>query len=186
MKILEVMISSFSRNASVFRLAVFSLSAAFSVVAGQVFHVSPSGNDNNPGTQAQPFREIRKAITAVTPGDTALVADGSYLGFDVFDKVGASNEPITVRATGANAVVITTTDRGDNRDTIHIEDCAYLVVDGFRSFNANRAALRVQGGHHVTVRNCVFGNNATWGLFTGFSDDLLIEEIPHPNQTPRQ
>ncbi|PYM15850.1 MAG: hypothetical protein DME18_03155, partial [Verrucomicrobia bacterium] len=75
MKILEVMISSFSRNASVFRLAVFSLSAAFSVVAGQVFHVSPSGNDNNPGTQAQPFREIRKAITAVTPGDTALVAD---------------------------------------------------------------------------------------------------------------
>ncbi|PYM15839.1 MAG: hypothetical protein DME18_03160, partial [Verrucomicrobia bacterium] len=90
-------------------------------------------------------------------------------------KVGASNEPITVRATGANAVVITTTDRGDNRDTIHIEDCAYLVVDGFRSFNANRAALRVQGGHHVTVRNCVFGNNATWGLFTGFSDDLLIE-----------
>jgi parallel beta-helix repeat protein len=25
------------------------------------------------------------------------------------------------------------------------------------------------------VRNCVFGNNTTWGLFTGFSDDLVIE-----------
>ena len=146
-----------------------------SAAAAQTYHVSPSGDDANNGAQAQPFRQIRKALALVQPGDTILVADGSFLGFDAFDKTGASNAPITIRAPGTNAVVTKTTDRSDNRDTIHIEDCAYLVVDGLRSFGANRASLRIQGGHHITVRNCVFGNNTTWGLFTGFSDDLLIE-----------
>lgn len=143
--------------------------------AAQTYYVSPGGNDSYAGTSAQPFRQVRKAISLVQAGDTVLVADGSYLGFDMFNKTGTSIAPITIRTLGTNAVVTKTTDRGDNRDTIHISDCAYVVVDGFRSFNGNRAALRVQGGHHVTVRNCVFGNNATWGLFTGFSEHLLIE-----------
>lgn len=158
-------------------LAVLSIviQAISPATAAQTYHVSPSGNDANNGTPAQPFRQIRKALTPVQPGDTILVADGSYLGFDAFDKVGASNAPITIHAPGTNAVVTKTTDRNDNRDTIHIEDCVYLVVDGLRSFGGNRASLRIQGGHHITIRNCVFGNNTTWGLFTGFSDDLLIE-----------
>ena len=143
--------------------------------AAQTFHVATNGVDTNPGTQAQPVREVRAALDLVAPGDTILVADGTYLGFDVDTKVGASNAPITIRASGTNATILVTTDRSDNRDTIHIIDSAYFVIDGLRSFNANRAALRVESGHHITVRNCVFGNNATWGLFTGFSDDLLIE-----------
>lgn len=143
--------------------------------AAQTYHVSPGGSDSNPGTEAQPFRQVRKAISLVQAGDTVLVADGSYLGFDVFNKIATAGSPITIRATGTDAVVTKTTDRGDNRDTIHVSDCEHVVLDGFRSFNANRAALRVQGGHHVTIRNCVFGNNATWGLFTGFSEHLLLE-----------
>lgn len=143
--------------------------------AAQTYYVGPGGSDSNPGTAAQPFRQVRKAVSLLQAGDTVLVADGSYLGFDVFNKLGTAGAPITIRATGPNSVVTKTTDRGDNRDTIHISDCAHLVVDGFRSFNANRAGLRVQGGHHVTVRNCVFGDNATWGMFTGFSEHLLIE-----------
>lgn len=158
------------------QLALLLVTTLFaSANAAQIYHVGPSGNDNNAGSLAQPFRQIRKALTLVAPGVTVLVADGSYLGFDAFDKVGTSSAPITIRALGTNAVVTKTTDRSDNRDTIHIEDCAYLVVDGLRSFGGNRASLRIQGGHHITIRNCVFGNNTTWGLFTGFSDDLLIE-----------
>jgi hypothetical protein len=28
---------------------------------------------------------------------------------------------------------------------------------------------------NVTIRNGVFGNNGTWGIFTDFADDLLLE-----------
>jgi parallel beta helix pectate lyase-like protein/uncharacterized protein DUF1565 len=146
-----------------------------SLVAGQTYYVSPGGNDTQSGTQAQPLRQVRKALAMVRPGDLVLVADGSYLGFDVDTLPGTSVEPIILQAQGTNAVILPTTDRSDNRDTIYIVDSTHVIIDGFRSFNANRAALRIEGGDHITVRNCVFGNNATWGILTGHSPDLLIE-----------
>jgi hypothetical protein len=145
------------------------------VTAGQTYYVSPLGNDTHAGTSGSPWRQIRKAVTNVRPGDLVLVADGSYLGFDVDSLAGSSAAPITFRAQGTNALVLPTTDRPDNRDTVYIVDSTYVMLDGFRSFNANRAALRIEGGDHITVRNCVFGNNATWGILTGHSPDLLIE-----------
>ncbi len=60
-------------------------------------------------------------------------------------------------------------------DTIFITYSSYITIDGLRSFNANRAALRIDNSDHVTVRSCVFGNNATWGLFTDFSDYVTLE-----------
>jgi hypothetical protein len=143
--------------------------------AGNTFHVAASGNDGNDGSQARPFRQIRRALAAAGPGDTVLVADGDYLGFDLTGVNGTPAAPLVIRATGAGANVLPTTDRADNRDTIHISFSTHVVVDGLRSSNANRAAMRVNQSHHVTVRNCVFGNNARWGLFTNHSDDLLIE-----------
>src|SRR5436309_11844191 len=46
--------------------------------AGNTYYVSGSGSDDNAGAQATPFRQIRKALTVVGPGDTILVADGTY------------------------------------------------------------------------------------------------------------
>ncbi|HEY6929941.1 MAG TPA: right-handed parallel beta-helix repeat-containing protein [Thermoanaerobaculia bacterium] len=153
------------------------MSAAASLGAARAattYYVSPSGSDGNPGTSVSPFRQIRKGIAVGTAGDTVLVADGSYLGFDL-SITGTPSAPFTIKATGSAANVLPTTDRSDNRDTIHILFSSYVVVDGLTSFNANRAAVRIDQADHVTVRNGVFGNNATWGIFTDFSDDLLLE-----------
>lgn len=144
-------------------------------LAATTYYVSPSGADTNPGTQASPFRQIRRALQSMGAGDTALVADGSYLGFNIANKNGTAGAPITVKALGTGAQVTPTTDRVDNRDTIFITFSSYLVIDGLSSFNANRAAVRIDESPHTTVRNGVFGNNAVWGIFTDFSDDLLLE-----------
>jgi hypothetical protein len=42
------------------------------------YHVSPTGSDSNPGSEARPFRTIQKAADSVKPGDTVLVDDGVY------------------------------------------------------------------------------------------------------------
>jgi hypothetical protein len=152
-----------------------NLSGTVVLGAGQTFYVTPTGNDANSCSQTLPCREIRRAIDLVGPGDTVLVANGTYKGFDVDNHHGAAGSPITIKAQGTNAVVVKTTDRSDNRDTIFITNSSYIVVDGLRSSGANRAAMRIDWSPHVTVRNCVFANNATWGIFTDFSDDLLLE-----------
>lgn len=142
---------------------------------GSTYFVTPSGNDANTCTQANPCRQIRRALTLVRAGDVINVADGSYLDFTVQSLNGASGRPITIVAPGRNAVATPTTDRLDNRDNILISQSSFIVIDGLRSSNASRAGLRVDRSNSVTVRNGIFGNNATWGIFTNHSDDLLIE-----------
>jgi hypothetical protein len=88
---------------------------------------------------------------------------------------GTAASPVTIKATGSGAVVTKTTDRSDNRDTIEITFCSYIVLDGLTSFSANRAAVRIDNSPNITVKNGVFGNNTTWGIFTDFSDNLLIQ-----------
>ena len=79
------------------------------MMAAQTWYVSPTGNDSFPGTSNQPFRQISKAVTNTHPGDTILVSDGTYLGFDVNSRSGSNGAPITIRAAGTNAVILPTT-----------------------------------------------------------------------------
>jgi hypothetical protein len=122
------------------------------------------------------LRQIRKALSRVKPGDTILVSDGDYLGFDVRDLNATADLPIIIRALGANANILPTSDRDDNRDTILVAFSSHVVIDGLRSYQANRAAVRVDNSPRVTIRNGVFGNNATWESSPDFSDDLLLDQ----------
>ncbi len=142
---------------------------------GTTYVVTPSGNDANSCTQTSPCRQIRRALSLVRAGDVINVADGSYLGFTIQNLNGASGRLITIIAPGRNAVATPTTDRTDNRDNILISQSSFIALDGLRSLSAPRAGLRVDRSNNVTVRNGVFGNNTTWGLYTNHSDDLLIE-----------
>jgi hypothetical protein len=152
-------------------LAVTTFSAA-----AATYYVDPGGNSGNTGTLLSPFREIRTALTKVGPGDTVLVNDGQYLGFNVSGILGTAANPITIQATGSGAIINVTTDRSDNRDTIFITNAStYVIIDGLHSSGANRSAMRIDQCAHITVRNCVFGNNTMWGIFTDFSDFLLLE-----------
>ncbi|TSC71929.1 MAG: fibronectin, type III domain-containing protein, partial [Parcubacteria group bacterium Gr01-1014_38] len=164
--------------AVVLALGIGVLLLAGASVRGQAttLHVSPTGSDANACTAAAPCRQIRRALALAQPGTTISVADGSYLGFDVSNQNGTPTAPIVIRAAGQNAVVTPTTDRADNRDTISITSSSYLVIDGLRSSNANRAGIRVSLSSNITVRNGVFGNNGMWGIFTDFTAPGLVLE----------
>lgn len=54
--------------------------AAKRKVSSYEIHVSPSGNDSNPGTAAAPFRTLARAARAVKPSTTVWVAPGNYDG----------------------------------------------------------------------------------------------------------
>ena len=42
------------------------------------YYVATTGNDNNPGTEAEPFATPQKAASTVGPGDTVIFEDGVY------------------------------------------------------------------------------------------------------------
>ena len=64
-------------------------------------------------------------------------------------------------------------------DGINLEGADYVKVDGFRVDNATgtitRAGIRSVTNQGVIISHNVCDRSGTWGIFTGFSQDVLIE-----------
>ena len=73
------------------------------------WHVSPKGDDKNPGTGEAPFATLQRAETAVAPGDEVVLGDGTYhlgrMGL-IVQKSGLPDKPITVRAQNPGRVIL--------------------------------------------------------------------------------
>ena len=98
----------------------------------------------------QEYSDIPAAVTAVQQGQTVLVYDGMYTGFQI-TRSGASTAPITIRAAGNSAVI---TNRAPTGDGIRLENVSYVTVDG----------LVIQGGAAVSqpiTQRCIAARGAT-------------------------
>lgn len=151
---------------------------------GETFFVSPFGNDDNTGlSQAAAWTTLQHAADQVGPGDTVRVMPGRYQGF-YLDTSGTDGSPITFLAQ-AGAVI----DRVNpvTNDGINLEQASHIVIEGFRlesPDDTTRAGIRVAGDGFNSANQfsegvILRGNTATnwgrWGIFTAFTDDLLVE-----------
>lgn len=143
---------------------------------GNNYYVTNTGNDSNSGTSwTDAFRTIQRAADLVLAGDTVFVANGVYSGFDVRNVDGTSSAPIVFMAAGTDVLI---NQPGPIRDDgINVENADYVVLDGFVSNDmpGNGNGIRLVLSDHCVVRNCRCDNNAERGIFTGFTDDILIE-----------
>ncbi len=155
-------------------LAVGWFWLALAAPAGAVdYYVKNGGANANDGLSvATAWATLAQAAAVVLPGDTVRVLDGNYQGFDL-RRSGTSGSPITFRAEGPNVRI--TADNGVTPDGINVENAAHVVIDGFVVDQRTRAGIRVAVSQFVTVRNCHAGFNGRWGIFSGFADDLTIE-----------
>ena len=169
-------------------ITFFSISLFFIVSIGMVSAADPTnlyvdvnqGNDLNDGSQAHPWRTINHAAGQVNPGDTVLIADGTY---SITENIhittsGTSSNPVIFRGIG-NGVVIDGSGLDGSaysrRDAIFIENADYVIIQNLEIKNAYRAGIRVSESDHVTIRDVESHDNGNWGIFTGFSNYLLIE-----------
>ena len=141
---------------------------------GFTYYVATTGSDTNPGTAAQPWRTIQRAADQAAAGDTIIIQPGTYAGGITHSTPGAEGRPITYRAATAGLAIVDGS--GSQRDAFYIAESPWVVVDGLRIQKATRAAVRVSLSNHVTIRNLIAANNGMWGIFTDYSDDLLIED----------
>ena len=137
----------------------------------RTFYVAPTGSDAAVGSSASPWRTLQKAANTVQAGDLVIVRVGAYAGFDLWTS-GTAADPIVFSAE-PGAVVNAPNPR--TSDGINLEGASYVVIEGFAVNGLPRAGIRAVLNQHVTIRNNTADLNGRWGIFTGFSDDLLIE-----------
>jgi len=145
-------------------------------IQAQNYYVSNGGNNANSGlTPEDPFETIQHAADIVSAGDTVFVEDGNYVGFDIRDVNGTENAPIVFFASGENVLINVSGPLRD--DGINVENADHIVIDGFivNGMPGSGNGVRVVLSDFCVVRNCSCDNNAERGIFTGFTDDILIE-----------
>ena len=159
---------------SAFTATVSATTPAAPGGSGAVFFVSTTGNNSNNGlTAATAFATLQFCANRANPGDTYLVADGDYAGFNL-SRSGTAGKPITFKASGAN-VRIVTPNTFTSRDGINLEGANWSVIEGFTCSNLPRAGIRAVTGDHNVIRGNTCESNGTWGIFTGFTNDLTVE-----------
>jgi parallel beta-helix repeat protein len=94
-----------------------------------VFYVSPTGKDENPGTKALPWRTPSKATSSLKAGQTALFESGTYTEGLFIQKSGAKGRPITFKAAPGATPMIKLTDY--NAGGAQVSGASYIRVEGF-------------------------------------------------------
>jgi hypothetical protein len=148
----------------------------FIAASGKNYYVSTNGNDSNSGlSSSDAFLTLQHVAGIVKGGDSVLVSNGTYSGFDIREVYGSNEKPVVFKAIGENVLINAKGPRRD--DGINVEDCSYIVIDGFmvKDITGNGNGIRVVISDFCIVRNCWCDHNAERGIFTGFTDDILIE-----------
>jgi hypothetical protein len=154
---------------------------AFLASASQAatFYVSTQGSDNNPGSQASPWATLQHAVDSIVPGDTILVTSGTYVGCRIGIPGGPSS-PKTLQAAPNAAVLINAPGPANRHNSIiEVENFSTTMTDwviaGFEIENSPKYAIDVRVTDRITVRGNHVHDSALTGIFTAFSNDILIE-----------
>ncbi|MDX1479918.1 MAG: right-handed parallel beta-helix repeat-containing protein, partial [Saprospiraceae bacterium] len=135
------------------------------------YFVSPAGNDANSGTSpGAAFATIQHASDIVVAGDSVIVLAGAYTGFNVATSGTSLNPIVFLGEPGAEITAPTFT-----MDGINVEGADYIEINGFVVNDQPRNGIRLVNADWCIVRNCTCDNNFERGIFTGFTDDILIE-----------
>jgi parallel beta-helix repeat protein len=147
------------------------------------YHVAPDGDDRNPGTSAdRPWASLQQAADRVRAGDEVLVAPGTYaMGQQLrILAQGTAERPIVFRSAGPGRPLLDFSpqqiDGPDRRDhsVLFGPGSAHLVFDGFEVAHAPGSGIRVDSGHHITIRHCLVRDVHRVAISIG-GDDCLVE-----------
>lgn len=121
------------------------------------YHVSTSGDDDGGGSEAQPWRTLQHALEALHPGDTLVVAGGTYRERlrDIHVRRGRDDAPITVEAAPGERPVV--------EGLLWLEDADHWTV---RGINVTWSSRNKKSEHMVKLTGgeaWAFVDAEVWG-----------------------
>ena len=174
--------------------------------AGSAFYVSPSGNDNNAGTLAAPFRTLTRAQTAMRGSTTkttylragvytlasqADCIDSSPCGLKMDNRDNGqtwSNYP----PDGYDSAIIDGQSTGANGlwTVISLDEVDNITFNGFVIRNFQYAGINADGGRNLTVRYMHIHNstytpdndNPGAVSFYGMNNAKILNNVIHDTQ----
>jgi len=135
----------------------------FSTLAATTYYVATTGNDSNPGTQAAPFKTVRKAGLVADPGDTVYVRGGTYYTDPIpLAKIGSATSRIVFKAYPGEKAILDGSQSNDANPDIFTVAGQYYDIVGFEIRWAKRIGVNLWGSKHIRVLNNTI-HDSHWG-----------------------
>jgi hypothetical protein len=133
---------------------------------GAVYHVSPAGNDANPGTDARPWKTIGKAAAALGPGDTVLIGTGTYRERVILTESGRPGGYITFSAATGGRPVIDGTGIPLEKDEglFQIARASHVRVLGLHVSNSGHAGILAENAEDLVIQGNHTERTASSGI----------------------
>lgn len=151
-------------------------------VAGTIYYVTPTGDDDNTGDFTHPWRTIQKAADTLVAGDTVYIRTGTYHEQAVPQNSGSAGQPITYAAYPGETATIdgsSITLQDDLDGLLNVAGKSYIVVSGLRIINAgpygNNAGIMVLNSDHITVTNNSTYNTNSSGIGVWGSNNIIVD-----------
>ena len=147
---------------------------------GATYYVAPNGDDNNPGTKAQPWQTIGKAAATLVSGDTVYIRAGTYQervvpqnsGSDYIMYAAYPGERVTIDGSG---VSMPSGDAG----LFEVSGLSNIRISGLRIINVgpddNHAGILVGDSSHIIIDNNYTYNTTSSGIGVWSSSDVTID-----------
>lgn len=166
------------------------------VIVPRIFYVSIEGNDNNPGTQTNPWRTILKATNSLKSGDIAIIQAGTYQEEPIITSSGVTFQAQGKVITGAFTIYgnyntikgFTITDPNSDWG-IWTKGGSYNLIEGNEIYHTKQDGIWFFGSHNTfrgnylhdvldpSVRDAHNDCFQSWGGDYGATDILFDRNI---------
>jgi hypothetical protein len=127
-----------------------------------------------------PVKTLQRAVNMVRAGDTIIALDGNYFGLVYLSRSGTQGAPITIKSENRHGAKLIGSIQTDNQ--------SHFIIDGMDVSNRRTdtdfgtKGIRIDGCHHVVIRNCRVHDCRGGGINCDHCDWLLLEwNIVHHN-----
>jgi hypothetical protein len=170
-------------------VALFAL-ASLSASAAAVYSVDPAGNDAGPGTAARPWKTIGRAAAAIEPGDTVLIAAGTYRERVRVERSGEPGKYCTFSARPGDEPVID--GRGipvaKDEGLFEISRAGHIRVIGLHVVNSAQAGIIAENSSDLVIQGNHTERTGSSGISAWGCRDVLVDgnEVAHSCSGPWQ
>lgn len=130
---------------------------------------APAGNDNGPGTAAQPFATVTHGVYQLAAGDTLYIGDGTYYEGELYPETDATPaQPITIRNIPGETPIL---DGGMTRwNFIELIEQDGYIIAGLTLRHYYDIAISCVNSGHVAIRDCICHGNGSAGIGMNYAD----------------
>ena len=141
------------------------------------YYVSPDGDDDNPGTEARPWRTIQKATETLVAGDTVYIRAGTYHERVIPQNSGSAGQYITYAVYPGETAIIDGTGVvvPEYGGLFDLTGRDYIRVSRLRVIHSSYYGIVADNSSHITIEYNYTYDTYSSGISSWGSNHVIVD-----------